>query len=409
MQIFFYRIIDIRIGIFRKTCALAALCFLSCNDSYDNHNLRIEVSNWLDFDRKEVVSIDRSELSDFVEEGSEVDLRIRKEDGEDYFRTQWIDYDEDGELDELLFQAVVPAKATAEYEVVIDSTIAEPESNVVAYSRFVPERTDDYTWENDKVAFRTYGPTGEKEALEGVEGSTLSSGIDLWLKRTDESVIDKWYREHQKSPGYYHKDHGEGYDPYHVGASRGTGGSGIWVDDSLQVSRNFTDYKTIADGPLRTVFELIYAAPWSEFGVTETKRISLDLGSHFSKFEVSIDSEEEIPNYAVGISLHYNEGEAEINEEEGWVKHWETIDGSYVGEALVLDPGVIDSAFVYRTEMPDQSNLLVLTDPENEKLTYYVGFVWEKAEEITKEQEWKTHIEDFSTTINEPLEVKIVK
>lgn len=400
---------DTRIGIFRTTCAVAAMFFLSCNQVNDNDNVRFEVSNELDFDRTEVVSIDRSVLSNFLNEGSEENLRIRKEGGEDYLRTQWIDYEEDGEFDKLLFQAEVPAKATTEYEIVIDSTIAEPESNVVAYSRFVPERTDDYTWENDKVAFRTYGPTGEKEALEGVAGSTLSSGIDLWLKRTEESVIDKWYREHEKNPGYYHQDHGEGYDPYHVGASRGTGGSGVWVEDSLQVSGNYTDYKTIADGPLRTVFELEYAAPWSEFGVTETKRISLDLGSHFSKFEVSIDSEEEIPNYAVGISLHNNEGEAEINEEEGWVKHWEIIDDYYVGEALVLDPGVIDSAFAHQTETPDQSNLLVITVPENDKLTYYAGFAWEKAEEITTEQEWKKHIKYFSAALNEPLQVQIVE
>ena len=198
---------------------------LSCNGPKEAPGLSVEVSNDLGFKRTEVVAIPVSELN--VPEGTDrKNLRLRKDGEETNLRTQWIDYDQDGTADEWLFQADVPANGTARYIVVTDSVNPEPESDVIAYSRFVPERTDDYTWENDKVAFRVYGPTGQKEALEGVVGSTLSSGVDLWLKRTDRSVIDRWYAEHVKAPGYYHIDHGEGYDPYHVGDSRGTGGTG---------------------------------------------------------------------------------------------------------------------------------------------------------------------------------------
>lgn len=396
-----------KVGLNLLVYTIAVLFFGACNEQGGKDHLEVEVSNKLDFDRSEVVSIDRSQLSEFLDGRQEKEVRITEEGTGEALRTQWIDYDEDGEADELLFQAEVAAGATSRYRIVMDSILTEPESNVVAYSRFVPERTDDYTWENDKVAFRTYGPSGQREALEGVPGSTLSSGIDLWFKRTNESVIDKWYSEHLKSPGYYHEDHGEGYDPYHVGTSRGTGGSGIWVEDSLQVSQNFTAHRTIADGPLRTVFELDYDS-WSQFGVKETKRISLDLGSHFSKFEVVIESDEEIPNYAAGISLHNNEGQALINEEEGWVRHWETIDGAGVGEALVMDPEIIDSAFVHKSQTQDQSNLLVLTQPKDQKVTYYAGFAWEKAGEIKTVEEWEALLEKFSSTLQEPLEVKIV-
>ncbi len=386
---------------------IAVLFFIACNEQGRKDYLDIEVSNKLKFDRNEIVSLDRSQLSNLLKGRQENELRITKDDKGEALRTQWIDYNGDGQADELLFQVEVVAGATCRYRAVMDSTLTVPESNVLAYSRFVPERTDDYTWENDKVAFRTYGPTGQREAFEGVPGSTLSSGIDLWFKRTDESVIDKWYSEHLKLPGYYHEDHGEGYDPYHVGSSRGTGGSGIWVEDSLQVSQNFTTHRTIANGPLRTVFELKYDS-WSDFGVKEIKRITLDLGSHFSKFEVTIKSEEEIPNYAAGISMHNNEGQAEINQEKGWVRHWETIDGAEVGEALVMDPEIIDSVFVHRSKTQDQSNLLVLTQSENQKVIYYAGFAWEKAGEITTLEEWEAHLEKFSSTLQEPLEVKIV-
>ncbi|QBG48089.1 DUF4861 domain-containing protein [Verrucomicrobia bacterium S94] len=45
------------------------------------------------------------------------------------------------------------------------------------FCRYVPERADDFVWENDKAAFRMYGPT----FLKGKE----DSGIDCWLKRVD--------------------------------------------------------------------------------------------------------------------------------------------------------------------------------------------------------------------------------
>ena len=53
------------------------------------------------------------------------------------------------------------------------------------FARYVPERIDDFAWENDKIAFRAYGPKARK----GAE----NSGIDCWLKRVEYPIIDKWY------------------------------------------------------------------------------------------------------------------------------------------------------------------------------------------------------------------------
>src|SRR5205085_8225450 len=103
-------------------------------------------------------------------------------------------------------------------------------ANFSTYSRFVPERIDDYAWENDRVAFRTYGPVTQRIVEEGKPGGTLSSGLDCWLKRVPYPVIDKWYKKSIEG-GSYHKDEGEGYDPYHVGLSRGCGGIGVWKND----------------------------------------------------------------------------------------------------------------------------------------------------------------------------------
>lgn len=371
-----------------------------------NKFTKISVKNNLDFSRNEVVAVSGKPLLDLVKGNKQQDLRIKKAGTSEFVVLQWIDYNQDGIGDELLFQAEVSAKATANYEVIFDGNITLLESQVTTYSRFVPERTDDYAWENDKVAFRTYGPDAQKRVEEKRPDGTLSSGIDLWLKRTDKSIINKWYAENVKKPGYYHIDHGEGYDPYHVGASRGTGGSGIWENNKLAVSKNFVSYKTIAVGPLRTVFELTYA-PWSSYEVKEIKRISLDLGSNFSKFEITIDAQKQIPNYATGISLHENKGEVKINKKEGWFRHGETIDGVFLGEGIVMNPKLVSDAFSNVSKEKDQSNLLVITKPKENKLTYYAGFAWQKSGQVSNQADWDTLLQKQAKLLANPLKITI--
>jgi len=371
-----------------------------------NTAAKISIKNNLNFDRKEIVSVSGKQLSDLIKGKKEKELRIKKEGASEFIVLQWIDYNQDGIQDELVFQAEVPAKAKVNYQVVFDGIIPLTESKITTYSRFVPERTDDYAWENDKVAFRTYGPDAQKRTEEKRPEGTLSSGIDLWLKRTDKSIINKWYAENVKKGGYYHIDHGEGYDPYHVGASRGTGGTGIWENNKLAVSKNFVNYKTLAVGPLRTVFELNYA-PYSPYEVKETKRISLDLGSNFSKFEIMMDSDKAVPNITTGITLHDNKGEVKINKKEGWFRHAEKIDGIFLGEGIVINPKLLSDAFPNVSKEKDQSNLVVIGKPKNNKLTYYAGFAWQKSGQIADEADWDTLLQKQAKMLANPLKIMI--
>jgi len=389
--------------IFRCFLVFFSFSFLA---NAQNKSAKILVKNNLDFSRKEIVSVSGKQLSDLIKRKQEKELRIKKEGTQQYVVLQWIDYNQDGISDELLFQAEVAAKAKVNYQVVFDGTIPLTESPITTYSRFVPERTDDYAWENDKVAFRTYGPDAQKRVEENRPEGTLTSGIDLWLKRTNKPIINKWYAENAKKPGYYHIDHGEGYDPYQVGPSRGTGGSGIWQDNKLTVSKNFVSYKTIAVGPLRTVFELTYA-PWSSYQLKDTKRISLDLGSNFSKFEISIEANKPIPNYATGISLHENKGEVKINKKEGWFRHAEKIDGIFLGEGIVLNPKLVNDAFSNVSKLKDHSDLLVITHPKENKLVYYAGFAWQKSGQVNNEADWDTLLQKQARIIANPLKVTI--
>src|SRR5438067_6230668 len=134
------------------------------------------------------------------------------------------------------------------------------------FARYVPERFDDFAWENDRVAHRIYGPALGTPAA----GSSqmFSSGIDVWCKRVRYPIIDRWYLM-----GHYHDDTGEGLDMYDVGKSRGCGGTGIWDGKQLFVSKNWTSWKVLANGPVRVVFELTYE-PWDVGNgamVSETK------------------------------------------------------------------------------------------------------------------------------------------
>ncbi|MFP3598424.1 DUF4861 family protein [Chryseobacterium sp. SIMBA_029] len=390
-----------------KISLLGFICAIDCIFGVSKMKAQsyIQVKNTLDFVRNEVVSVRVSQLKSFLNSNKEGDLRIKDEQN-NFLTIQWIDYDGDGKSDELLFLAAVEEKKTNIYTIIADGKTPVPESPVTTYSRLVPERVDDYAWENDKIAFRVYGPKGQQEALRGIKSSTLSSGVDIWLKRTEKPIINKWYKGYLTDPMFYHKDtRGEGYDPYHVGNSRGTGGIGIWSKDSLQVSQNFVTSKTIAEGPLRTVFELTYH-PWSEYGVTETKRISLDIASNFSKFESNFTAEKKVPNYTIGITLHNNEGETLLNDKSGWYLHWEKIDDAFVGEGIVVDPAIVEKAWARKSEVADQSNLLVVTKPK-QKLVYYAGFAWQKNGQIKTKQDWENILQKQSQSISAPLLIKI--
>jgi len=365
----------------------------------------IRVRNTLAIDRQpETISIPAGKLSKATRAAKQ--LQIRDVRSGERLKTQWIDIDGDGVAEELIFQVTLASREEKQFilEQVITTTDAQSPHT---YSRFVPERTDDYAWENDLVAFRTYGPNAQQLVEAGKPGGTLSSGIDCWLKRVPYPVIDAWYKKNATG-GSYHKDTGEGLDNYHVGASRGCGGLGVWTHDSLYVSKNFVSYKTIAQGPIRTIFELIYA-PWMADGiaVTEKKRISLDLGSQLSRFEVTLQAATPPPNVTVGITLHDKKGETYADTTQGVFSYWEPLDDSELGTGVVVDARRVSSVD-YRTCKKDLSQLYVILKPEYAATVYYAGFGWKKAGRFASSEAWKDYLRQFARQLKSPPEVTIV-
>src|SRR6187549_2879375 len=52
-----------------------------------------------------------------------------------------------------------------------------------AFARYIPERLDDFAWENDKVGHRTYGPALAEPVASTPKEVLVTSGLDVWSKR----------------------------------------------------------------------------------------------------------------------------------------------------------------------------------------------------------------------------------
>jgi hypothetical protein len=220
--------------------------------------------------------------------------------------------------------------------------------------------------------------TSEKEPL-------TSSTVDVWLKRTRRLVINDWYMVDD-----YHHDHGEGGDFYAAGKSRGCGGSGIWRDGHLIVSKNFRDSRVIAKGPLRLIFELVYPG-------FETKRITLDAGQNFGRFESRYETE--APQYAIGIK---KQPDANLRTERagGWMRTWEPVTGGtgQFGCAIVLDP-----ASITEVSEADGNYILVVRTPG----VYYVGVGWDKSGDFGGVADWDRYVEQWSERVKSPLRIEV--
>tara|TARA_R110000765_G_scaffold39919_5_gene86392 strand:+ start:3074 stop:4285 length:1212 start_codon:yes stop_codon:yes gene_type:complete len=372
--------------------------------------LQIQVTNNLDINRSfETVEIDLSLLksNEELKLTAEKTYKISEVGTTSELVSQLSDTDGDGTADVLLFQPTIDANSSKSFTIGLKDIEDQTDEIPTCYSRFVPERTDDYAWENDRVAFRTYGPVAQKMIEDNVPGGTLSSGMDAWLKRVDYPIINKWYKKELETDGSYHEDDGEGLDNFHVGTSRGVGGIAIKVDTAYQFSRNFTDYKTIETGPIRTSFWITYA-PWKagDKTIEEKKYISLDRGSNLSKFRVEIDGSETL---SVGLTLHEKDGETTTDVEEGWVSYWEPYFGSELGTGVVVPSNAMLGYDKYVTDAKDLSNLYAQLKVVDGEAVYYTGFGWKKSKQFSSKQEWNNYLKQFAKEINTPLQVEIVQ
>jgi len=302
---------------------------------------------------------------------------------------------------ELIFQHSFKAgEKSATYTVEKIDGVA-PVFAAQTFARYVPERLDDFGWENDKIGHRTYGPALAAPAPAGVVKEVLvTSGLDLWFKRVPYPIVDRWYN---KGHDHYHHDEGEGMDMYNVGRSRGAGGTGVWDSGKLYVSTNYASWKVLANGPVRSIFELSYAA-WDAAGlpVTETKRFTVDAGQQLDMIESTFSYAGDKPlTIAVGLNkTPSDKGQSPqiATKREGkvllqWVE--QASNGAF-GTAVIVPTA---QGFA-----EDNLNELILAPTAAGKpLRYYAGGAWSRAGEITSREQWESYVANAAARAANPV------
>ena len=317
--------------------------------------------------------------------------------------------DPKGSYGELLFQHDFAAGEKSATFTIQKIEAVAPVFPARVFARYVPERLDDFAWENDRIGHRIYGPALAAPAEPGSGKEVLvTSGLDVWCKRVRYLIVDRWYN---KGHNHYHVDEGEGLDMYNTGRSRGCGGTGVWDGKQLYVGRNFKTWKVLANGPIRAIFELTYE-PWeagSGVKVSEVKRFTVDAGHNLDQMDSTFTVEGGSPEITVAIGVNKNSGDrgqdvkatVTPNRENGWFTQWEVekTNGS-LGEAIVVAPEIM-SGFA-----EDASNQLVLAKAvSGQALRYYIGAGWTKSGDFSSQDDWNAYVAAAAKRAQSPIKI----
>lgn len=313
---------------------------------------------------------------------------------------------------ELIFQHDFAAGDKSASFTVEKTKLPSPPFPSKVFARYVPERLDDFAWENDKVAHRTYGPALGAPAPPGAGKEVLvTSGMDIWFKRVAYPIVDRWYN---KGHDHYHHDEGEGIDMYNVGTTRGNGGTGVWDGNKLHAGVNYSTWKVVANGPLRAIFELTYDA-WDAAGVkvSEVKRFTVDAGHYFDQVDstFSFAGPQQL-TVAVGLNKtpadKGQEPKATVTRaasDTALVQWVEQRSNGAFGTAIIVPAAAAAGQAAYAE---DARNALILAPVSAGKpLRYYVGAAWTRAGDFTSEQDWQRYVAAQAARVRTPVTVSL--
>lgn len=276
-------------------------------------------------------------------------------------------------------------------------------------ARYIQERLDDFAWENDKVAHRTYGPALAAPAPEGSGKEVLvTSGMDIWFKRVPYPIVDRWYN---KGHDHYHDDEGEGMDMYNVGKSRGAGGVGIWDGKTLYTGVNYAGWKVIANGPVRAIFELSYDA-WDAAGakVSEVKRFTVDAGHYFDQIDSTFNfTGAQQLTAAIGL----NKTPADKGQDAKVTPSTQPADRALLQWVEQKSNGAFGTAIIVPTAgekdyAEDQFNSLITAKiVSGQPLRYYVGAGWSRGGDFAEREDWQKYVSAQAARVRAPISVSL--
>ncbi|MBN1795531.1 MAG: DUF4861 family protein [Sedimentisphaerales bacterium] len=342
----------------------------------------------------ETISISADKIKEKMPGVNLEDIAVMSHQAGNFLTTQVIDNNGDGSIDELIFQTDFYINQTKRFWLIKKQAGFDmPSVKNKTYCMFVPQRKDDFAWENDRVAFRMYGPALEDE--------TITCGIDAWCKNVTYPVMEEMYKA-----GTYHENHGRGGDFYKVGNTLGCGAAAPFADGKVKLSQhNFKDWKIIANGPIRSIFEMNYA-PWKAgtYTISETKRISIDLGSNLNRIECRYTSDDtKNATIAAGIILRDSSQEKYKDSENNIVAYWLPADG----DNGMVGCGVICGTDTKATVTEADNHLLMTTEHNIEKpFIYYSGSCWNENSGFETFEKWQQYLADFKRRVDNPAIVK---
>ncbi len=295
--------------------------------------------------------------------------------------------------------------------------------------RQYPERVDDITWENDRTAYRLYGPALQRSG-------ERAFGIDVWLKNTPDLVVEQRYATELAHHGEiqqllsqgkqqearkmeiattYHFDHGYGLDCYKVGPSLGCGAPALINNGQLLLPYCYKDYKILDNGPLRFTVELTYN-PTNINGetVVEHRILSLDKGSNFNKMVVWYEGMNRKTDVAAGVVVHQEDTQSILTARD-YVAYADPTDNPQMQNFQIyvaaLFPQGVDETKTIFDETPKNGIaghvVGVWKDcDQNQRLTYYFGSAWSK-NDVSTFDEWRLRIENFLNALHSPLAVAV--
>ena len=314
--------------------------------------------------------------------------------------TQAIDNDADGAVDELL---VLASFWPSERKELIVQPQAPDSAAPRVHARHDGHR-DDVAWESDRIAFRIYGQglwqASEFEPL-------VSSGVDVWPKRTRDLIVDRWYA---KGHDEYHRDTGEGADFYTVGPTLGAGGIGV-LTDRIASAKNFRGHRIIADGPIRAVFELTYD-PWEARPgtlVSETRRITIDAGQNLYRQETRFG----LPagtSMSVVTGTVKREGLVSSNRRGSawsWLATWGPVERKNGGHGH-LGTAVLLPAHRF-IDVADSGNhyLVNAIAASGDPVVQYTGAGWTASGDFRTVEDWWRHLDAFAERLANPIRVTV--
>ena len=292
-----------------------------------------------------------------------------------------------------------------------------------------PERVDDIAWENDRTAYRLYGP-----ALQA--SGERAFGNDVWVKNTPDLEVEKRYSvEHAAADKIkelrkqgkadeafelevattYHFDHGYGLDCYKVGPSLGCGTPALLVDGQIKYPYCYKDYKILDNGPLRFTVALTYnpETVGKESGIVEHRILSLDKGSNFCKMVVWYDGFKSPCQVCAGVVVHAEDTESIVVGKD-FVQYADPTDNPakqnfQIYTAAVFPENSVETQFLKAEKVENgiAGHLIgSKTLQPDEKFTYYFGSAWSKYD-VRNQNEWQCRINTFRDEIHTPLQVRI--